>query len=68
MDGIDRVTISVDEVDHAERQGDKSIIVLKTSKPDVDWGHIYHIEIVHGMFKDKFYGYFGYKRNRIIEI
>lgn len=67
MNEIKKVTISVDEVDHVEQQGDKSIIILKASKPDVEWGHIYHIEIVHGAYRDKFYGYFGYKRNRIIE-
>lgn len=68
MNEIETVSIDANEIDRVEMQGDKTVIVLKASKMDIDWGHIYYIEIVHGAYKDRFYGYFGYKRDRIIEI
>ena len=64
----ERVEIKTEEIENIEQKGEQSIIKLKESKGDVEWGNIYEIEIVHGAFRERLYGYFGYKRDRIVEV
>lgn len=64
------ITINSDEIeDVVENENGKSVIYLKEPREGIEWGHIYTIEVRNESEKltKRLYGFFGYRRDRIIE-
>lgn len=64
------ITIKIDEIeDVVEKENGKSVIYLKEPKSNIEWGHIYTIEVRNEPVRisKRLFGFFGYRRDRIIE-